>query len=555
MDSFLKRPVWRDYFCLSVVFGTLFFSFLGGRPLASPDEGRYVEIPREMVASNDYVTPHLNGLKYFEKPPLVYWVETAPIKLGFFNEFAFRFPIALFAILGCLVVYGFSRHFYSRRAGLWSAVVLATSLLYYSLSRIILLDLVLTVFITSGLLSFFAGIKEDAGLGRRKWLAFSAISLALAVLTKGLVGVLIPLGIMAMWITLFNKWRLLRPLYLPTNLFLFLAVALPWHILVSFKNPDFFDFYFIHEQFERYFTTTHRRYQPFWFFIPITILGFLPWTFFLVRAAKDAIPKTFRDWKIYDFESFLIVWIVFIFIFFSCSNSILIPYILPIFPALAILVGRFLSYVWKNHLKIGPEICLYSIFYLTLILGSVYAFQRLQVTIIPKPLFLSISQILTLWSISIVVLPLVYFWKGTRWALGTILLSHMALLFIMNGAGSSIQKPSTKGLAQKILSSYPKDVEVFTYHSYFQDLPVYLQNTVKVVHWSGELDFGSHIDPYNKIMLTDAEFEKSWNSNKNICVVTRENFYNSILQITKSKPFILGTQDEVIVVCNQRPRG
>ncbi len=555
MDRLLKKPVWRDYFCLSVILGILFFSFLGARPLSTPDEGRYVEIPREMVVSGDYVTPHLNGLKYFEKPPLVYWIEAVPIKLGFFNEFAFRFPIALFALLGCLVVYGLSRHFYSRRAGLWSAVVLATSLLYYALSRIILLDLVLTVFMTSGLLSFFAGIKEDRGLTRRKWLAFSAISLALAVLTKGLVGLLIPLGIIAVWITVFNKWSLLRPLYLPTNLLLFLAIALPWHILVSLKNPSFFDFYFIHEQFERYFTTIHRRHQPFWFFIPITILGFLPWTFFLPHGVKDIIPKTFRDWKIYDFESFLMVWIIFIFIFFSCSNSILIPYILPIFPPLAIIVGRFLSYVWKNHLKIGPEICFYCVFYLTLILGSVYAFQRLHLEIIPQPLFLAISQVLTLGAISIIVLLLLYFWKGTRWALGAILVSHLSLIFILNKGGVYIQKTSTKALAQKVLSSYPNNVEVATYYSYFQDLPVYLQKTVKIVSWSGELDFGSQLDPQNKTMLTDTEFAKSWNSHKIICVVTKEDLYNGVLHMARSKPFILGTKDEVIVACNHPPRG
>lgn len=555
MDRLLKKPVWRDCFCLSVILGILFFSFLGGRPLSSPDEGRYVEIPREMVASGDYITPHLNALKYFEKPPFVYWIEAAPLKLGFFNEFAFRFPIALFALFGCLVVYGLSRHFYSRRAGLWSAVVLATSILYYALSRIILLDLVLTVFMTSGLLSFFAGIKEDRGLARRKWLALSAISLALAVLTKGLVGLLIPLGIMAVWITLFNKWRLLRPLYLPTNLLLFLALALPWHILVSLKNPDFLDFYFIHEQFERYFTTIHRRHQPFWFFIPITIFGFLPWTLFLPRALKDTIPKTFRDWKIYDFESFLIVWILFIFIFFSCSNSILIPYILPIFPPMALIVGRFLSYTWKNHLKIGPEVCLYFLFYLTLILGSVYAFQRLHIDIIPQFLFLSISQILTLWGISIVALPILYFWKGTRWALGGILISHLLLLFILNNAGSYVQKTSMKPFAEKILLSFPRDVEVVTYYSYFQDLPVYLRKTVKIVSWSGELDFGNQIDPHNQVMLTDAKFEQLWNSSKKICIVTKKNLYNGILQITRSKPFILGTQDEVIVACNHPPRG
>ncbi len=555
MDRFLKNPVWRDCFCLSVVLGILFFSFLGGRPLSSPDEGRYVEIPREMVMSGDYVTPHLNSLKYFEKPPLVYWIEAAPIKLGFFNEFAFRFPIALFALLGCLVLYGFTLHFYSRRAGLWSAVVLATSILYYALSRIILLDLILTVFMTSGLLSFFAGIKTDPGFSRRKWLAFSAISLALAVLTKGLIGALIPLGIMAVWITLFNKWRLLRPLYLPTNLLLFLAVVVPWHVLVSLRNPSFFDFYFIHEQFERYFTTIHRRHQPFWFFIPITFLGFLPWTLFLPRALKDFIPKTFKDWKIYDFESFLIVWILFIFIFFSCSKSILIPYILPIFPPLALIVGRFLSYSWKNHLKIGPEVLLYFIFYLTLILGSVYAFQRLHVEIIAQPLFLSISQILSLWAVTLIVLPLLYFWKGTRWALGAILAAQLGLLFILNNAGTYIQKASMKPFAEKILTAYPKGAEVITYHAYFQDLPVYLRHTVKIFNWSGELDFGAQIEPNNKIMITDAEFKKSWSSPKNVCIVTKQNFYGDLLPTVGAKPFLLGAQDEIVLACNHPPRG
>lgn len=182
-----------DYLFLIIGLGVLFLVGLGNRPLSSPDEGRYVEIPREMVMSGDYVTPHLNGLKYFEKPPFVYWLEAVPLKLGFTSEFAMRLPIAFFALLGCLSCYAFAARTFSRSTGLISAVVLGTSTLYFALSRIILLDLVFSVLTASGLFAFIIGIKLSPGKERRFHLLIAAITTALAVLTKGLIGIVFPL--------------------------------------------------------------------------------------------------------------------------------------------------------------------------------------------------------------------------------------------------------------------------------------------------------------------------------------------------------------------------
>ncbi len=153
----------RDLITLTVLICLLFTFMLGNRPLSVPDEGRYVEIPREMVASGNYLTPRLNGVKYFEKPVLFYWLEAFSIKLFGLNEFTLRLWPALFALFGCLAVAVAGARLFGRRTGLLSAVVLATSLLYYGLSRAIILDMPVSILLTLALLSFLMGTHEVAG--------------------------------------------------------------------------------------------------------------------------------------------------------------------------------------------------------------------------------------------------------------------------------------------------------------------------------------------------------------------------------------------------------
>ena len=209
---------------LIIILG-IFFSFeMGNRPFASPDEGRYVEIPREMVVTGDYVTPRLDGMKYFEKPPLFYWMQAASIKVAGINETSMRFWIVLFAILGCLSVFYVGAKCYSRNVGVMAAGILATSVLYYGLSHLIILDLVLSVLLCGSLWAFFlAFVKENRSKIPKKYLIIAMYALAaLACLTKGLIGAILPGFVVFLWMLFTNNWRKLKEiLYVPGILVFF----------------------------------------------------------------------------------------------------------------------------------------------------------------------------------------------------------------------------------------------------------------------------------------------------------------------------------------------
>src|SRR5512147_1445409 len=326
------RETVRDLVVLTLAIGLLFAFMLGNRPLSVPDEGRYVEIPREMVATGDYLTPRLNGVKYLEKPPLFYWLESLSIHLFGLKEFTLRLWPALFALFGCLAVYGAGKRLYGRRSGLIAAVVLATSVLYYALSRDIILDMPVSVLLTAALLSFLVGTHETPGLKRRLFLwGFYAFA-GLAVMTKGLIGILIPGMIIGAWIVMLGEWRILRTIYFPSGIVLFLLITAPWHILAGRVNPEFLNFYFIHEHFQRYLTKIHGRYRPAWYFIPVLLAGLFPWTPLLAQAVTFSTPSSWRERHEHRDALFLMLWAGLVFLFFSVSDSKLIPYILPVLP-------------------------------------------------------------------------------------------------------------------------------------------------------------------------------------------------------------------------------
>ena len=548
--TWLKQSPKLDYIFLILFLGGLFTAGLGGRPLSSPDEGRYAEIPREMVASQDYLTPHLNGLKYFEKPPFVYWLETVPLNLGFSSEFALRLPIAFFALLGCLSVYAFCARIYSRKTGLASAIILGTSTLYFALGRIILLDLVFSVLIACGLLSFIVGVRLVPGKERRLHLMLSAIFFGVAVLTKGLIGIVFPLGIIGVWVVALNKWRLLKPLYLPTNLSIFLLITVPWHFLVSKENAQFFDFYFIHEHFLRYLTTIHRRFQPFWFFVPIFFIGFLPWIFFLPKGFKNLIPSKIKDWKIYDIEAFLVIWFVFIFAFFSLSSSKLIPYILPVFFPAAITVGRYIVYVMENEKSYKTEAWTYTVISWALGFGIPYALiSRNDIELYQALLpYLSILKIV-LCSGSFLLLIISYS-KFAKWGFFVTLTTQIIFLFIVNAAGPFLQKASMKPFAEQVFKNMSTETEVIVYGFYPQDLPYYLQRTLKILNWSGELDFGKKLAPRNSVFLTDQSFKSFWTQKENVCVIAQSSRIREVPFPHKNKNDFFQYNDYTMV-CKQ----
>lgn len=487
----------RDLWRLAIVLGLFFFAFLGVRPLSNPDEGRYTEIPREMALTGDYITPRLNGVKYFEKPPLVYWLSAVTFEVVGVNEWSARFWCATFAVLGGLLTYAAGRALYGREAGLFSAIVLSLSLLYYALSRVILTDLVVAVLIAAALFSFVLGIREPAGSRRRLLFWAFYASMALATLTKGLIGVVLPCAVIAMWVIALNQWSRLRSGYWLSGVLLFFAIAAPWHILAAQANADFLNFYFVHEHFLRFTTQVHGRYQPWWFFVPVVIAGLFPWIVFAPQALKLNFVGGWRG-RGKEAESwFLVIWLVLIVAFFSKSQSKLVPYVLPVFPAAALLIGRYLAARWGNGATRDVRIGLW-------VFAGLATALAIAITTAPIPSkYPELAATLRPWRFvlgpALVLGAMAVAWsnlRGTiRSGLFAMAVTCIAFFTSTNWVAGLADTRSTKALAAAIKPQLQPGDAVFCVGEYMQDFPVYLDRLVDVVDYEGELAFGIHAEP------------------------------------------------------------
>jgi 4-amino-4-deoxy-L-arabinose transferase-like glycosyltransferase len=337
----------RTLFALLAGFAIAWFCNLGYRHLVKPDEGRYADIPREMIASGDWLTPRINGYRYFEKPPLQYWATAVSLSAFGMNEWAARLWPGLTGFLGVLLVYWAGNRLFGPPAGLLGAAVTASSALYSIIGHLLTLDMALSFFMSVAVFAFAVAQVEADEPGRRRWMLCGWAAMALAVLTKGLVGVVLPAGAVAAYVLVQRDWTLLRRLDLVRGGLLFLAIAAPWFVMVSLANPEFARFFFIHEHFERFLTKEHDRYQPAWYFLPVLLIGIMPWIVALLPALRDAWR---RSGSAFDARRFLLLWCAVVFVFFSASDSKLVGYILPLFPALALLIGDYLASAGRSVL-------------------------------------------------------------------------------------------------------------------------------------------------------------------------------------------------------------
>lgn len=523
---------------------------LGDRPFASPDEGRYVEIPREMVVSGDYLTPRLNGVKYFEKPPLFYWMQAGAIRLWGTQEWAMRLSCVFFSILGCLSVYLFGRRFYGKQAGIAACLVLAASPLYYALSRLIILDMAITTFVTLSLFSFILTIYTPPGRQRRLWAySFYACS-ALGVLTKGLMALAIPGPIILLWAFFTKRWKDLWPAYIPSGTLLFLAITVPWHILVSLENPEFPHKYFIVEHVLRYTTSLHMRTQPFWFFMPVLVLGFFPWTSLLWKSIKNGLKSPINAPQ-KEITQFLLIWAVWTFGFFSLSNSKLIPYILPCFAPLALILGHY--WTTLKDLKEKRQIII-TFTTLASLLGSggLVTLAIFPQLIDHKPYLWVDFTILTSTLLFLGLLAIFSFYKNwVRTAFSTLPLAAFALVIGVIRLMPELQQPSVKPLAQIIQSLKKPGNIIGSYKTYYQDLPVYVQQTISIIENQGELSFGCEVEDCSQWMLNEQQFLDLWKSQKRLFIIARAKEIESLSQrIPTFHYHLLGKDQRNILITN-----
>lgn len=328
---------------LLVLFAGLVFFERPHSWLFDPDEPRYAEIPREMIATGDYITPRLNGSDYFEKPPLLYWMNAASMSVFGETPYAARLPVRLTTLATALLLL-VALASVSTAAGLWTAIVFLSAPLTFALSRVNLTDNVLTFFLTLTFLSLrdFVRREEDQKLTLLSEIGIG-VGLAGSILSKGLVGIVFPAGVLVAWSVLTDRKRVLYKVLFSSAPLICIALTLPWFAAMETRHPGFNKFFFVREHVERFMTSSANRPGPAYYFIFAFLAGFLPWIVPFYRSAKKLVTRNLFALKQNQDDLFFGLWFLTIVAFFSLSKSKLIPYILPAIPAAAALAGKYLA--------------------------------------------------------------------------------------------------------------------------------------------------------------------------------------------------------------------
>ena len=546
-----------------VCLALLFFWRLGMTPLLETDEGRYAEIAREMLASGDLVTPHLNGVLYLEKPPLHFWLTAAAMRILGLNELAARLWSALFGVLGVVVTYRLGREIGGTRAGLVGAAVLGTSPLYVTLGRLGSIDMTVSFFITLTLACFWFAHRSGDDRARRVCWHVVFLAAALAVLAKGLIGVVIPGAVVFLYLLVTLQWRVLRQVPWVTGLGLFLVVAVPWHVLVLARNPDFLWFYFVHEHVLRYLTAEAGRAGTFWYFPAMIVGGCMPWAGMFLSLPKLVHWRQGRGFftKHPDI-AFLLVWFVFVTLFFSASQSKLIPYILPALPPLAVLAGLLIERLLSGTLPAsrletagmlvgGSFTALYGFGFLWAGSGKV---ERLALGGAFSPGLLASGVLLVALAALLMAAGLKRSWRLRLLALfaGACCISAA----VITVGPLAAPRRSSKALAERVRGELRDGDLLLVYHCYPQSLPFYLQRTLDVAAWRGELEFGiSHLSSEESARRFpgSAEFKKLWDSDRRILAVGDKTWSKRMTEEGFTHARVLWTGPNQVLLSNDRP--
>jgi 4-amino-4-deoxy-L-arabinose transferase-like glycosyltransferase len=481
-----------------------------GRPLANPDEGRYSEISREMVASGDWITPRLNGVKYFEKPPLQYWATGISLSVFGNEEFAARLYVAFCGLLTILIVGYTGARVVGREAGLAAMLALVSSPYYMALGGIVTLDMGLTLWTTATLCAYMLSEAAHDERARRRWLIAAWAAMALAVLSKGLVGLVFPAAAFFLHCLLRRDFNPLLRLEWGYGLLVFLALAAPWFVAVSYANPEFAEFFFIHEHFTRFLTESHRRAQPWWFFLPILAVGFLPWMFALPAAAIHAWRADGRTAGGQPLRLAL-VFSAFIVLFFSASGSKLPAYILPAFPLLALVLGRYLAEAPTRRLVLWslPTGFVALALGLAAWQGPAYTRDAWSTAMYLGARPWAIAAAVVLLTVGIAT-PLLLR-GGRRWmALLVVAIGTQLMIDCLEGAYDHFS-PRQSGLAaaEKARPLIAPATRLYSVRIYDQTLPFYLGRTLTLVEYVDEFETGLKSQPGLAIGSVEA-FRADW---------------------------------------------
>jgi 4-amino-4-deoxy-L-arabinose transferase-like glycosyltransferase len=472
------------------------------RPMLDPDEGRYAEIPREMVTTGDWVTPRLDGLKYFEKPALQYWATAALYSIVGVSNWSSRLWTVGLGFACLPLIYAWVVRLYDRRAAVTAVAILAMSPYFGIIGHLDLLDASFTFWMCGAVLAFTLAQSAPLRSGEeRGWMLACWTAAALAVLTKGIVVFVLAGGALVAYSVAERDLRPWRRLHLALGVPLFLALTTPWFILVSLRNSDFASFFFIHEHFQRFLTKEAQRIEPWWYFLALLVIGAFPWLVTLARASLRAwrdlgLNSQFKPLK------FLLLFSALTLVFFSSSSSKLATYILPMFPLLAALTAvavvdrpRFLP----RATAAGAGLVLF-------VAAGLLVYSRHRNGMIPAPAVdwaiataaAAMVGVLASWIVRPLTVALVF------------VFAWQALL-----CEYTVIPPSRSGyaLAQAVVAVVNPGTALYSVGEYRQTIPPYLGRTLTLVGFAGtgELDFGEASEP-GRQTATPEQFVQQWDA-------------------------------------------
>jgi 4-amino-4-deoxy-L-arabinose transferase-like glycosyltransferase len=497
-----RKVIWS----LLAAFTIVWLYMLGVRTLVPPDEGRYAEMAREMLVTGDWITTRLNGIKYFEKPPLQTWLNAASFAVFGIGDWQARLWTGLCGLGGVILTGYAARQVFGARAGFYAALVLGSSLFWVASGQIDSLDMGLSGMMTIALCGLLLAQREQATPAEnRNWMLVCWAGMALAVLAKGLIGIVLPGAVLVLYCALARDLAIWKRLHLGKGLLLFFAIAAPWFVLVGLRNPEQPYFFFVHEHWERFFLKTHHREGPWYYFLLMLIPGIMPWLGLLPQALANAIrrecPTGFQP------KLLLLIWAVFILFFFSYSSSKLPGYILPVFPALAVLIAVYLETASRLNRMIAAGLLI-----LTGLAGLAAIPHMVQSAVRHKD-EMALLEAYEPWVLAAGIIAA---------AGGAMAMLHarqlrrdltVLTLAIAGFAGTQLilagfepygKMRAGKDLAIKILPELKADTPIYSVWTYEQSMTFYLQRKVILVDYWDEFTFGLRQQPELSVPTIEA---------------------------------------------------
>jgi len=599
---------------------------VGRPPLWEPDEGRYAEVAREMVAGHDYITPRNNFVRYFEKPPLVYWVTAASLRALGRNEFAVRLQAAIASAGQVAIVGALGERMFGATTGVLAALALGLSPLFFAFARFATPDPALAFFLTAAMACFFIGAQSSRLCGTPskqssqpvspspvsptsgrepseggqlcctalrpdsqevpavplprhpaanidgRWMLASAAMLALGTLAKGPVALVLGGAIAMLWLVFEGRTPEVFQIPWLKCITIYLALTLPWFILVAQRNPGFLRFFIVHEHFQRYFESTEHGWGP-WFYIPISITGTWPWFYFVPFALGGSAARFRSLWGFgektpaspaasIDSEDrrataalrFLVIWFAVVLLFFSIPRSKLGQYILPGLPPIGILAGRGLMQIKK--LAMAQRRRLFRIF--AGINTAAALAIMVAIGVVPAR---GLSEALTgdamIVAVALVAggIALVLF-GSHHTSIVTLVLAMSVIMEI--GAGVNARQRiaplvSYRRLAGIITPYANHGCRVMSFGHFEQALPFYTGTQETLVNYRGELEpFGPLHDPSGSVFATPAQLKRAWSGDDCTVLVANRADLPTLANLLSPAPILIGCEGKKLALYNRK---